>query len=130
MSASVDIRLPALRAPRGVLDDPRFAETRIVFDTRPIPFCRVLGGEWIVPDWLITEFLEGIRPTPEQLAERRARQAEHDRRRAEWWAGLPRHQRFQITNRRRRSRIQQKISDARGGIACKIAPWLAERDDW
>ena len=82
----------------------------------------------IAPTWLIGEYERASRDTPEQQAERAKRQAEHDRRRAAWWASLTRTQRFHIANRRRRARARTKISDVRANVALKIAPWLDDRD--
>lgn len=97
------------------------------YDIPIMPYPRA-DARFIAPTWLIGEFERMIRPTPEQQAERAKRQAEHERRRAAWWATLTRTQRFHIANRRRRARARTKISDVRANVALKIAPWLDDRD--
>ena len=87
------------------------------------------GGVFIPPMWLTGEYEAMLRPTPEQLAERAARQAEHDRRRAEWWASLSRRQRLRIRSKRQLARARSQISSKRTDLAYLIAPWL-ERDPW
>ena len=87
------------------------------------------GGVFIPPMWLIGEYEAMLRPTPEQLAERAARQAEHERRRAEWWAGLSRRQRLHVRSKRLSARVRTQVSSKRTAIAYLVAPWL-EHEPW
>lgn len=103
------------------MSDHPIISTQLLESTPIVPYL-------IAPTWLIGEYERASRDTPEQQAERAKRRAEHDRRRAAWWASLTRTQRFHIANRRRRARARTKISDVRANVALKIAPWLDDRD--